>query len=189
MAMRRWRNRGFVPKQSTLSNFMRLIAATRYSLSSARRWHLAFAWLLVLPGLAYGATSLINRHIPRDLLPRRSELAPGHLWQEIKDHARLRFPKGEAAAHYNSLQKLAYCGVLFGLLPLLVLTGLAMSPAMAAAWPWLLDVFQGRQSARSIHFIVALLVAIFIVVHLLMVVLAGPFNEIRSMITGKYRLP
>jgi thiosulfate reductase cytochrome b subunit len=93
------------------------------------------------------------------------------------------------AARYNILQKLSYLGVIFGLLPLLVLTGLTMSPAMNAAWPWLLDLFGGRQSARSIHFIAAMLIALFILVHLVMVVLAGPFNEVRSMITGRYRLP
>jgi len=72
---------------------------------------------------------------------------------------------------------------------LMVLTGLAMSPAMDAAWPWLLVLFDGRQSARSLHFLGAGALAAFIVVHLVMVVLAGPINELRSMITGWYRLP
>ena len=87
------------------------------------------------------------------------------------------------------LQKLAYLGVIVVLIPLMVLTGLTMSPGMDAAWPWLVDLFGGRQSARSIHFIAAWLLVLFVVVHLVMVVLAGPFNEIRSMITGRYRLP
>lgn len=160
-----------------------------YSLSAGRRWHLAFAWVLVIGGLLYWVISLLNRHIQRDLLPHRRELAPRHIWHDIKDHARLRFPRGEAALRYNVLQKLAYISVIFGLLPLLVLTGLTMSPMMNAAWPWLLDLFGGRQSARSIHFIAAMLMALFIVVHLLMVLLAGPFNEIRSMITGRFRVP
>jgi len=160
-----------------------------YSLSAARRWHLAFAWLLVVPGLLYGLWSLLNGHVRRDLAPRRAELAPRHVWHDIVQHARLRFPTGEAAMRYNVLQKLSYMGVLFLLLPLMVLTGLAMSPAMDAAWPWLLDLFGGRQSARSIHFIVAMLIVAFILIHLLMVLLAGPYNEVRSMITGRYRLP
>jgi thiosulfate reductase cytochrome b subunit len=101
----------------------------------------------------------------------------------------LKLPKGEAARNYNTLQKLAYLGVLGVLLPVMILAGLTMSPAMDAAWPWLLDLFGGRQSARSIHFITAFLLVLFVVVHLAMVVLAGPFNEIRSMITGRYRLP
>lgn len=162
---------------------------TQYSLAAARRWHLAFAWFLVLGGLAYGLRSLANRHIQADLLPGLDELRARNMWQSIRDHARLRLPTGEAAAHYNILQKLAYLAVLFGLLPLMVLSGLAMSPGMDAAWPWLIDLFAGRQSARSIHFICAAMIAAFILIHLLMVLLAGPFNEIRSMVTGHYRLP
>ena len=161
---------------------------SHYSLSSARRWHLAFAWVMALSLIAYLAVSLINRHVQRDLAPTRDELAPRHIWRDMVDHARFRFPAGEAALRYNILQKLAYVGILFVLLPLLVMTGLAMSPAMDAAWPWLLDLFAGRQSARSIHFICAMLVALFIFVHLVMVVVAGPLNEIRSMVTGWFRL-
>lgn len=160
-----------------------------YSLASARRWHLAFAWILALGLIAHWAASLINRHLSRDLAPRKGELSPRHLWQDVADHARLRFAKGDAALRYGPLQKLSYLGVIFLLLPLLVLTGLAMSPTMDAAWPWLLDLFGGRQSARSIHFICAMLMALFILVHLVMVVLAGPLNEVRSMITGRFAIP
>jgi thiosulfate reductase cytochrome b subunit len=159
-----------------------------YDLALSRRWHLTFAWVFALGIAGYGLWSLANGHV-RDLLPSRSELRPAHLWHDIRQHARLRFPKGEAARGYNVLQKLSYLAVLLVLLPLMVLTGLTMSQAMDAAWPWLLDVFGGRQSARSIHFIVAWLLVLFVVVHLVMVVLAGPINEIRSMITGRYRLP
>lgn len=159
-----------------------------YSLSAGRRWHLAFAWVLAIGLIAYGIASLRNRHA-RDLIPRRADLSPRHLWHDLKQHARLRFPKGEAALRYNSLQKLSYFTVIFVLLPVLILTGLGMSPGMNAAWGWIVDLTGGRQSARSIHFIAAMLIAAFILVHLMMVVLAGPFNEIRSMITGWFRLP
>ena len=162
---------------------------SHYSLADARQWHFAFAWLLVVPGLLFWAWGLVSRHIQRDLAPTPHELRPAHIWQDIKDHARLRFHTGAAARRYNILQKLAYVSVLFVLLPLVVLTGLTMSPGMDAGWPWLLDLFGGRQSARSIHFICAALLLGFIVVHLIMVVLAGPFNELRSMITGWYKLP
>ncbi len=160
-----------------------------YSLSGARRWHLAFAWILSLGLFLFLIASLVNRHLQRDLAPRRAELAPRHIWNDIWDHVRLRYPTGEAALRYNILQKLAYLGVIVLLLPLLILTGLTMSPAIDAAAPWLLDLFGGRQSARSIHFIAAMLVLLFILVHLIQVVLAGPINEIRSMITGWFRLP
>jgi thiosulfate reductase cytochrome b subunit len=160
-----------------------------YSLADARIWHFFFAWVLVLSCLAYWLTGIVNRHVRRDLLPRRGELRPRHIWREIRDHARLRFPAGAAALHYNILQKLAYLSVLFGLLPLIILTGLTMSPAVDAAWPWLPELFGGRQSARSIHFLCAFGLVLFILVHLLMVILAGPVNGIRSMITGRFRLP
>jgi len=162
---------------------------TSYDLAGARSWHFLFAWLLVVPGLLYWLWSFMNRHIQRDLAPRREELSPRHIWHDIRNHARLRFPTGAAALSYNILQKASYLGVLFVLLPLIVLTGLTMSPGMDAAWPWLLDLTGGRQSARSLHFIAAALIALFILVHLVMVVLAGPINELRSMITGRYRLP
>jgi Ni/Fe-hydrogenase b-type cytochrome subunit len=160
-----------------------------YNLAAARRWHLAFAWMLAVPLVLFLVTSLINRHAQRDLAPTGEEMRPRHLWHDIREHARLRFPTGDAALRYNILQKLSYVAVIFVLLPLMVLTGLAMSPAMDAAWPWLLDIFVGRQSARSIHFICAMALLAFILVHLLMVVLAGPVNEIRSMITGRFRVP
>jgi thiosulfate reductase cytochrome b subunit len=160
-----------------------------YNLAAARRWHLGFAWILVVGLVAFLLASFWNRHVQRDLTPRAGELRPRHIIHDIKEHARLRFPTGDAALRYNILQKISYVAVIFVLLPLLVLTGLAMSPAMDAAWPWLLDLFMGRPSARSIHFICAMALLAFIAVHLAMVLLAGPFNEIGSMITGRFRLP
>ena len=160
-----------------------------YDLASGRLWHLAFAWVLVVGLIAFVATSLWNRHAQRDLAPTLEELAPSHIWEDIRAHAQLRFPTGEAALKYNILQKISYVAVIFLLLPLMILTGLAMSPFMDAAWPWLLEVSGGRQSARSIHFICAVAILLFILVHLVMVVLAGPLNEVRSMITGRFRLP
>ncbi|MGE0584398.1 MAG: cytochrome b/b6 domain-containing protein [Flavobacteriaceae bacterium] len=160
-----------------------------YDLALSRRWHLTFAWFFALGIVIYLLISLANRHLWRDIVPAARELGPRSLWETVKHHAMLRFPGGEEARHYNVLQKLSYFAVLVLFIPIMVLTGLTMSPAMDATWPWLLDMFGGRQSARSIHFIVAALLVVFIVVHLLMVVLAGPVNEIRSMITGRYRLP
>lgn len=160
-----------------------------YSLAAGRLWHFFFAWIFAIGWVAFLIWSFANRHVMRDLAPRRAELGPRHIWRDIASHVRLRFPTGAAALSYNILQKLSYVGVIFVLIPLMILTGLAMSPTMDAAWPWLLDIFGGRQSARSIHFICAMLLVLFILVHLLMVLLAGPLNELRSMITGRFRLP
>lgn len=160
-----------------------------YDLAMSRRWHLAFALILAFSLLAFMLWSLVNRHIEKDLAFRKVDLKPAHVWQDIKNHARLRFPAGAAALRYNVLQKTSYIVVIFILLPTIILTGLTMSPGMDAAWPWLIDLFGGRQSARSIHFLVAWLLAAFFVVHIVMVLLAGPLNEVRSMITGWYRVP
>jgi Ni/Fe-hydrogenase b-type cytochrome subunit len=162
---------------------------SNYSLADARLWHLAFAWVLAAGLLAYLLLSLVNGHLRRDLHIRRSEWRPAHLWHDIREHARLRFPTGEAALRYNALQKLAYAGVLFVALPLLVATGLAMSPGSDAWAPFLTQMFGGRQSARSVHFILAFALVAFLLIHIAMVLLAGPVNEVRSMITGNFRLP
>jgi thiosulfate reductase cytochrome b subunit len=157
-------------------------------LASGRRWHFFFAWLFAINGAVYLLGGLVQRHFRRDLLPTRAELAPAHLAQEVVDHAKLRFPKGEAARRYNVLQKLAYLGVACVLLPLMVLTGLTMSPGMDSAFHVLLDVFGGRPSARSLHFICASLLVAFVVVHLVMVLVSGLWNNLRSMITGRYAI-
>ncbi len=153
-----------------------------YNLSLARLWHLGFAWVLAFGFLAYLGRSLWNGHLKRDVSLSKAEVAPAHLWADIKKHARFDFHSDDA--RYNPLQKLAYSLILFLLLPGIIFTGLTMSPGMDAAWPWLLDLFGGRQSARSLHFLCAGGIVAFIFIHLLLVIAAGPINEIRSMITG-----
>ncbi len=162
---------------------------SQYSLADARLWHFLFGFVLAFGLLAYMLRSLFNRHISADLHIRRAEWSPRHIWHDIKDHARLRFPTGAASLKYNILQKLSYIGVIFILLPLMIFTGLAMSPNMNAAFGWLIDIFGGRQSARSIHFISTFALVAFFIIHMIMVLLAGPINEMRSMITGNFRVP
>lgn len=162
---------------------------SHYSLADARLWHFAAAWVFVPALLLYLGWAAVRGHLRRSLLPGLAELKPRHLWQEVREHAHLRFPTGAAALRYNTLQKLAYGAVLLVLLPGMILTGLGMSPGMNAAWPWLVDLLGGRQSARLIHFICAGGLTGFFVIHIAMVVLAGPINELRSMLTGWYRLP
>ena len=160
-----------------------------YSLSLARRWHLLFALVLAFGLLAFMVVSVVNRHFQRDLRVRLRDLRGRALWADFKAHLALRFHDPERPGAYNIFQKLSYVGVIFVLIPLMIFTGLAISPGMDAAWPWLLDVFGGRQSARSVHFICAALLTLFIIVHLALVILAGPVNEVRSMITGRWRVP
>jgi Ni/Fe-hydrogenase b-type cytochrome subunit len=160
-----------------------------YNLALGRRWHLFFALVLAFGLLAYMIASLINRHFQRDLRVRRADLAPSHLLADTKAHLALRFHTPEAPRAYNAFQKLSYVAVIFILLPLVILSGLALSPGMDAAWPWLLDLFGGRQSARSVHFLCFAAITAFTVVHLALVILAGPVNEVRSMVTGWWRVP
>ena len=159
-----------------------------YDLAAGRRWHFFFAWILVLNSALYLLISLLSGHFRRDLIPTRRELSLRHIAQDLWNHARLRFPSGESARHYNVLQKLSYLVVIFLLAPMMLLTGLTMSPGFNAFAPWLLDLFGGRQTARTLHFLTAMAIVVFIVVHLLMVLLAGPLNELRSMITGRFAL-
>lgn len=158
------------------------------SLTDGRRWHFFFAWVFVLNGLLYWLAGLIGGHIRRDLLPARDQLSPRHIWHEIVTHAQFKFPKGDEARRYNVIQKATYLAVVAVLLPGMVLTGLSMSPGFNATVPWLIDLFGGRQSARSIHFICASLIVLFIVVHLILVLVSGVWNNLRSMVTGKYAI-
>lgn len=160
-----------------------------YNLAISRRWHLFFALVLAFSLLVYLVVALLDRHIARDLRVRARDLSPAHLGADLRAHLRLRFHDPAAPGAYNVLQKLSYVGVLFVMLPLVILTGLALSPGMNAAWPWLLDVFGGRQSARSLHFIAMAAIALFTIVHLAMVILAGLWNELRSIVTGRWRVP
>ncbi|MFZ0605132.1 MAG: cytochrome b/b6 domain-containing protein [Roseiarcus sp.] len=167
--------RGF-PSWATLPSYQ--------DLAMGRRWHFFFAWILVLNGLVYFVNLLLGRHI-RDLWPSGMELR--EIPHAVVDHLRLRFPSGDEALRYNVLQKLAYLSVVIAF-PILILAGLTMSPAVDAAFPWLLTLFHGRQAARAVHFLLATYLVLFIIVHLVMVVLSGPINNLRSMITGRYRI-
>ena len=155
-------------------------------LATGRRWHFFFAWLLVLNALVYLVWGIVSRHFGRDLLPSRAEL--GHIGREIVAHLRPRFPRGGAAKRYNVLQQLAYLLVVFVLFPLMILTGFTMPPGIDSAVSQLLTLFGGRQTTRLIQFITASGLALFVIVHLLMVLASGVWNNLRSMVTGWHDL-
>ncbi|MDQ2878031.1 MAG: cytochrome b/b6 domain-containing protein [Pseudomonadota bacterium] len=160
-----------------------------YNLAISRRWHLLFALVLAFGLLGFMIVSLINRHFQRALRVRVRDLRPAALWHDVREHLAFRFHDPANPIAFNIFQKLSYVGVIFVLIPVMILTGLTMSPGMDAALPWLLDLFGGRQSARSIHFICATALVAFIIVHLVLVILAGPISEVRSMVTGWWRVP
>ena len=150
----------------------------------ARSLHFLAAWFLVVTALIYLTAGLAGGHLRRHLIPRARELSPRLLWQDVLTHLRRPLPRASGGPPYGLLQKLAYFGVVFLALPLMVVTGLTMSPAVTAAYPVLLDVFGGSQSARTIHFFAFAALVLFLVVHVAMVVLTGFKRQMRAMILG-----
>jgi thiosulfate reductase cytochrome b subunit len=180
-----WGEWGFAPQDAWLHVWRFPGWATipgYYSLASARDWHVLFAWVFALSLLLFMLAALWNGHFSRDIATRWREWKPAAVWADVREHLRLNF--AHAGGKYNFLQKAAYGVVLFILLPLMIFTGMAISPGMNAAWSFLIDVFGGRQSARSIHFIVAWALFAFAVLHVLLVLLNRPLRNLREMITG-----
>jgi thiosulfate reductase cytochrome b subunit len=155
-------------------------------LSMARAWHFFFAWVFVVNGIAFLLYAYFSRHLQRDLAPTGADLKG--IGASIKDHLKFRHPSGEAAKRYNVLQKFAYLIVIFVLLPLIILMGFAMSPWLDSLFAGWVDIFGGRQAARTIHFIVAWLLVAFVLIHVFEVIITGLWNNLRSMITGRYRV-
>jgi thiosulfate reductase cytochrome b subunit len=152
---------------------------------SSRHLHFQAAWVVVFTGLLYIISSLFTGHLRKNLLPRRTDLSWRSLSIVIANHLRFKPPGGAEALSYNVLQRLTYLFVIFVLFPLVIWTGLAMSPAIASAFPAVVTIFGGQQSARTIHFFVSLFLVLFLLVHVLMVCLAGFRNRMRAMITGR----
>ena len=157
-----------------------------YSLADARLWHFFFAWLLVINGFLFVLHGWRSRHLARDLLPTSQDWRG--IGQSIRDHLRFKHPQGDDAKRYNVLQKLSYLVIIFVLLPLIILAGWAMSPWLNSIFPGWVDVLGGRQSARTIHFLVAWLLVAFVFIHVFEVIISGLWNHMRSMVTGNYRI-
>jgi thiosulfate reductase cytochrome b subunit len=155
-------------------------------LAMARQWHFFFAWIFVINGLCYVGYTIFSRHLARDLAPTRNDWRS--IGQSIVDHVRFRHPAGEESKRYNVLQKLAYLIVIFVLLPLIILMGFGMSPGLDSLITGWVGLVGGRQSARTIHFVVAWLLVAFVAIHVFEVVITGLWNNLRSMITGRYRV-
>jgi thiosulfate reductase cytochrome b subunit len=156
-------------------------------LAMGRRWHFFFAWILFINASAYLTYSVVSGHVTRDLAVRRVEWRS--IGRSVREHLRLHRPRGEEAKRYNVLQKISYLVVIFVLLPLMVLTGMAMSPWLDSLVPGWVAVFGGRQAARTVHFVVAWLLVLFAAIHVFEVIVSGFWNNLRSMISGNYRAP
>ncbi|MCY4027758.1 MAG: cytochrome b/b6 domain-containing protein [Acidobacteria bacterium] len=154
-----------------------------------RNYHFTFAWVFLLNGVVYVGWGFVTGHLRDQLWPGRAELTRARLAAEIREHLRWRSPARLAATSYGALQKTSYLLLVFVFVPLMTLTGLAQSPGFTAAMPWLLDMFGGRQTARTLHTFGTVVFVLFVVVHVLEVVAAGAVNRIRAMITGTFRSP
>ena len=180
-----WGDYGFDPADAWLSVMRFPGWATipgYYNLAAARDWHILMAWPFALGLLFMWGAMLLNGHFWRDLRTSRSEWRPSAVLADIKAHLRLDFE--HEGAKFNFLQKLAYGLILGVFLPLMIFTGMAISPGFEPAAPWLVDMFGGRQSARSIHFLTAWAIFGFFIVHIALVLLSGPVKQLRDMITG-----
>jgi Ni/Fe-hydrogenase b-type cytochrome subunit len=180
-----WGQAGFDPKTAwfNVAHFPGWATIpAHYSLADARWWHILFAWVFAIGLLVFMLVALFNGHLRRDIVTRRKEWRWSEMRADIAAHLRLDFHHGDGK--YNFLQKVAYGVVLFIFLPLMIASGMAISPGTDAALPWLVDVFGGRQSARSIHFLVAWGLFGFLVIHVVLVLLSGPARQIGDMITG-----
>jgi len=151
-----------------------------------RYLHFLAAWVCVLNGLLYALSGLFTQHFRKNLVPSKADLARDSISRTVSNHLRLKRPGEDESRSYNVLQRLAYLSVVFVLFPLIVATGLAMSPAITSVFPVLVNVFGGQQSARTIHFFVADFLVLFLLVHVAMVCLAGFKNRVRAMIVGSY---
>jgi thiosulfate reductase cytochrome b subunit len=150
-----------------------------------RYLHFLAAWICVFTGLLYVVSGLVSGHFVRHFLPRRGDLSASSVRAIVASH--LRRPQRDAhpAPTYNGLQRLAYTFVVFALLPLLIVTGLAMSPAVTSVVPAVVTVFGGQQSARTIHFFATCALTLFVLMHVALVWQAGFTAHLRAMVTGR----
>jgi len=151
----------------------------------SRYLHFQAAWVAVLTGLLYVISILFTGHLRRDLLPSRSDRSWRAFSTAIADRLRFKRASESEAWSYNLLQRLTYLFVIFVLFPLVIWTGLAMSPAVASVFPSAVSVLGGQQSARTIHFFVSVFLVLFLLIHVVMICLAGFRDRMRAMITGR----
>jgi thiosulfate reductase cytochrome b subunit len=151
----------------------------------SRYLHFQAAWVVVLTGLLYVISSFFTGHLRKNLLPGGADLSWRAFSTAMAKHLRFKRPSAPEAWSYNLLQRLSYLFVIFVLFPLVIWTGLAMSPAFVSAFPATVTLLGGRQSARTLHFFVSLALLLFVLVHVVMVFVAGFWSRMRAMITGR----
>ena len=179
------------PVTASPVNASPVTASRTYDIFNQNGWgrslHFLAAWVLVLTGAIYLLAGVFTGHFRRHLVPRPAELTPRQFWSDVREHARLRIRAATGGPHYGLLQKCSYFAVVFLALPLAVVTGLAMSPAITAAFPFLSGMFGGFQSARTVHFFASVALVLFLLVHVGMVLMSGFGRQMRAMTFGKIK--
>ena len=155
----------------------------------SRYLHFQAAWVVVFTGLLYAISGLFTEHFRKNLVPGRADFSWRAFSTSIANHLRFGRPTEAETWSYNSLQRLSYLFVIFVLFPLVIWTGLAMSPSFVSAVPATVTLLGGQQSARTIHFFVSLALVLFLLVHVVMVCLTGFRSRMRAMITGRAATP
>ena len=187
---RNYRHGGWDKPRPFFANAAGPVSASRtYEIFNQNGWarslHFLSAWFLVVPGAIYLLMGLLRGHFRSHVWPRARELAPRFVWRDMLEHLRFRIPPARGGPQYGLLQKCAYSFVIFVAAPLMIVTGLTMSPAVTSALPFLLDLLGGYQSARTIHFFASAVLVLFVIVHVVMVVKSGFRRQIRAMTAGE----
>ena len=187
---RNYKHRGYDTPRPFFEKAAGPVSASRtYEIFNQNGWgrslHFLAAWALVLPGILYLLVGLFGGHFRQHIWPQLRELAPHRVWRDVVDHLRLRVPPAVGGPQYGLLQKISYSFVIFVAAPLMILTGLTMSPAVTSTFPTLLTLFGGYQSARTIHFFTSAALVLFVIAHVVMVVRSGFRRQIRAMTLGE----
>ncbi|MEO8042184.1 MAG: cytochrome b/b6 domain-containing protein [Acidobacteriota bacterium] len=186
---RNYQHNGWQSKGVVFLDNAGLISSNRtYDIFNQNGWgrslHFLAGWVLVTTGLPYLLFGIISGHFRRNLLPSRAQISQSSIRLEIQNHLRFRIPRANGGPAYGFLQKSTYVGVIFIGLPMMFITGIAMAPAVTAAFPFLLDVFGGYQSARTIHFLSFIVLVVFLIMHIVMIIASGFRAQMRGMTLG-----
>ena len=163
-------------------------ASRTYDIFNQNGWgrslHFLAGWFLLVPGLIYFVAGIFTGHFRKHLWPKAKAFSFRLFWNDIINHVRIQIPPATNGPHYGLLQKFSYVMVIFFLMPVIVMTGMTMSPAITAAYPFLLKLFFGAQSARTIHLLTSISLFIFLIVHVVMMIKSGFKQQIRAMTIG-----
>ena len=186
---RNYKHEGWKDQQAFFASQGSPVSASRtYEIFNQNGWgrslHFLSAWFLVLTGLVYFVVGFATGHFGKNLWPRSGERNWSAWRKEVANHFRLRIPQASGGPQYSLLQRTSYLAVVFVLFPLMVVTGFTMSPAITAAFPFLLDLFGGYQSARTIHFFASVALELFLIIHIVMIIASGFKKQIRAMTIG-----